>query len=603
MSAPTTDTKEQVVQGGRVGPHVMASFFDHLVKNQIITAAQAAQAALWKDQNVAEKRTMIEMIEQEFGIHRDVVRQQIAQYYAFRIIDPRDRSVRRLLPSEINKILRALPEQVMQQLLKAQLLPYDHAENQPDKIVLVTPNPSDREIHKLARALPYKKFEICYLKESDWTEYWRVLTSEREKPAPEKVVSPPAESTETEFENVMDREIGRTQLNSLLENIFADALRNRATEIHFMPLGPRRTDVLFRLDGHLCLWVSMEDVRCEAVPTALKMLSNNMDRYERMAAQQGMIFKLVEKMPLRMSVSSIPITSGDPGLRSESVVLHLIRETESVPSLRNIGLDAYSAEVLSAALTGRRGVILFTGFDHYALRTAIAASLKSIVKPALNIMTIEERVSYLVDGVRQIKLNPRLTASDAVRAIESHDPDVIVLGEIDGPETAAVALRLANIGQLVFCSIHARDAVTSLARLLRIVGNGLVLGDAVSAVVAQQTVRTLCSRCKQQLQPASLPLTIAHLRLREGESVPSKVHRAVGCIDCHGGYLGQEMLYEAFPITPGIRDILAGSNGCLNSDAVMKSAILDGMIPIRDKALDLVDKGQTTVEQLLHFAV
>ena len=124
MSAPTMDTKEPVAQGGRVGPHVMASFFDHLVKNQIITAAQAAQAALWKDQNVAEKRTMVEMIEQEFGINRDVVRQQIAQYYAFRIIDPRDRSVRRLLPSEINKILRALPEHVMQQLLKAQLLPY-----------------------------------------------------------------------------------------------------------------------------------------------------------------------------------------------------------------------------------------------------------------------------------------------------------------------------------------------------------------------------------------------------------------------------------------------------------------------------------------------
>ena len=312
----------------------------------------------------------------------------------------------------------------------------------------------------------------------------------------------------------MDREIGRTQLNSLLENIFADALRNRATEIHFMPLGPRRTDVLFRLDGHLSLWVSMEDVRCEAVPTALKMLTGNMDRYERMAAQQGMIFRMVEKMPLRMSVSSIPIASGDPGLRHESVVLHLIRETESVPSLRNIGLDAHSADVLNAALTGRRGIILFAGFDHYALRTTIAASLRSIVKPALNIMTIEERLSYLVDGVRQIKLNPRLSANDAVRAIDAHDPDVVFLGEIDGPEIAAVALRLANIGQLVFCSIHARDAVTSLARLLRIVGDGLILGDALSAVVAQQTVRTLCPRCKQQLQPPSLPLAIAHLRLR-----------------------------------------------------------------------------------------
>ncbi len=468
MSVPATETREQETQGGPQAPQMLASFLEHLVKNQVLTIGQAAKAAQWKNENAADKRSMPELLEQEFGINRDVVRQQIAQYYAFRVIDPRDRSTRRLLASDINRILRSLPESVAQQLLKAQLLPYDLAESQPDKIVLVTPNPSDREIHKLARALPFKKFEICYLKQSDWNEYWRLLTADREKPASEKVVATVTENTETDFEGVMDREIARTLLHSKLDNIFADALRNGATEIHFVPQGVRKTDVLFRLEGHLSLWVGMEDVRCEAVATALKASGINLDRYERLTVQQGLIHGVVEKRPLRLSVSTIPVLSRDPGLRHESVVLHVMQETESVPSLNSIGLDPHSAGVLDVALGRGRGLVLFAGFNQSALRLTIAASLKTIVKPTLNIVTVEESVEFLVDGVRQIKLNPRLTASDAIRAIGAQDPDVVVLGDIDDPTVGPVALKMANIGQLVFSSIHTRTGVTALARLFRV---------------------------------------------------------------------------------------------------------------------------------------
>ena len=173
--------------------------------------------------------------------------------------------------------------------------------------------------------MPFKKFEICYLKQSDWNEYKRMLTSEREKPAPEKVVSQVTENSESDFEGVMDREIVRTLLHSKLDNIFADALRNRATEIHFVPQGARKTDVLFRLEGHLSLWVTMEDVRCEAVATALKASGINLDRYERLAVQQGLIHGIVEKRQLQLRVSTIPILSRDPGLRHESVVLHVMQ--------------------------------------------------------------------------------------------------------------------------------------------------------------------------------------------------------------------------------------------------------------------------------------
>jgi type IV pilus assembly protein PilB len=603
MSVPTMETKEQETQGGPQAPQMLASFLEHLVKNQVLTLGQAGKAAQWKQDNASDKRTMAELLEQEFGINRDVVRQQIAQYYAFRVIDPRDRSTRRLLFSDINRMLRSLPDSVTQQLLKAQLLPYDLAENQPDKIVLVSPNPSDREIHKLARALPFKKFEICYLKEGDWNEYWRLLTAEREKPALEKVVAAVTESSESDFEGVMDREIVRTQLNSKLDNIFADALRNGATEIHFVPQGARKTDVLFRLEHRLSLWVSMEDVRCEAVVTALKSSGINLDRYERLAVQQGFIHGMVEKRGLRLAVSSVPVLSRDPGLRQESVVLHVMQETEGVPSLDSIGLDPYAAEVLGVALSGGRGLVLFAGYNSSALRATIAASLKTIVKPALNIVTVEETVEFLVDGVRQIKLNPHLTLPDALRAIAAHDPDVVVLGDIDDLAVASEALKMANIGQLVLSSIHTRTGVTALSRLYRVAGNGLLLGDALTAVVAQQTVRRLCPRCKQPVSQGTLPRAIAQLRLSEGESAPPAIYRAVGCIDCRGGYRGEKALFEAIPLTPELREILAESGEHLDTEMVMKAALRDGMVPLRKKALDLVGEGQTTIDQVLSFAV
>jgi type IV pilus assembly protein PilB len=597
------ETREQETQGGRTTRPALASFLEHLVKNQVITESQAILATQAKQRNPADKRSMVELLEQEFAINRDVLRQQVAQYYAFRVIDARDRSVRRLLPSDINRILKSLPETVLAQLVKAQLLPYDLAENQPDKIVLVTPNPSDREIHELARAFPYKKFEICYLKESEWLELWRVLTAEREKPAPENSTVPAADVSESDFEAVMDREIVRAQLGAQIENIFADALRNDATEIHFIPKGPRKTDVLFRLEGRLALWFSMEDVRCEAVISALKSAGMSMDRYERLAVQQGMIHKMVEKRPIRLSVSTIPVISRDPGARYESVVLHVMRENESVPSLDSLGIDPHSADVLGTALTGMRGLIVFAGFDHNALRATIAASLRAIVKPTLNIVTVEDPVEFLIDGVRQIRINARLTTGDAIRAVGVHDPDVIVLGDIDDPETASVALRMANIGQLVLCSIHARDGVTALARLFQSVENGLILGDALAAVVAQQTVRMLCPRCKQPIAPQALARAIAHLRLSPAETPPELLYRAVGCIDCRGGYRGQEILFEAISATPELRDVLAGAEGRLDTQAVVKAAVLEGMVPLKQQALRLVSTGRTTVDQLLSFAV
>ena len=183
-NAPTSGTPpaSESVRNG-TGPAqmprpFMTSFLEHLLRNQIITEEVAREAAEWKQKHEKDKRSLTDLLKEEFGLSPDVLHHQIAQFYAFRVIDINERGASRLLPAEIFKMLRALPETVRQTALRHKVLPWDIGDNQPDKLLVVTPNPTDREVTDVARAFPYKKFEICYMKERDWAEYWRQITAE-----------------------------------------------------------------------------------------------------------------------------------------------------------------------------------------------------------------------------------------------------------------------------------------------------------------------------------------------------------------------------------------------------------------------------------------
>jgi hypothetical protein len=292
----------QKTAGGGPRPF-MTSFLEHLVRNRIISEDVAMQAAEWKKHNERDKRSLIEILKEEFGLSQDVLHYQVAQFYAFRVIDINERGARRLLASDVLKILRGLPEPIRQIAMRHKVLPYDLAENQPDKIIVVTPNPADREISDVARALPYKKFEICYMKERDWAEYWRQLTLEKDQPGSSALSAgePAPEDDESDFEEVIDKDISRGQLQALIENIFADAVRVGATDIHVIPRAPRKTDICFRIDGQLALLYSIEDTRAEAVVAVIKTRTVSMDRFERMAAQEGAVQKTVDSQVVRFT--------------------------------------------------------------------------------------------------------------------------------------------------------------------------------------------------------------------------------------------------------------------------------------------------------------
>ena len=590
----TTSTGPRPVLAAARQP--LASFLDHLVKTGVVSKQQAREASEWKQQNPKDKRGLPEILEEVFAVPRDPLRQAVAQYYAFRTISLFERTVRKLLPSDVNKILHALPESTFHQLMKYKLLPYDLAESQTDKIILVTPNPADREIHELARVFPYKRFEVCYMKETEWAEYWRLLTSGKETVEP--VAVSVSDAGEGDFEAVLDREIARAKVAVQLDNILLDAVRANASEIHFVARLPRKTDVLFRLDGHLSSWHTIDEVRCEAVAAALKELTVGIDRYERQAVQQGVIQRVVENVAIRCTVSVLPVLSRDAGSRFESIVLRIFREADTLPRLDQLGLDAHTSRVLHGALTASRGLILFSGMAKSGTSMLLTASLRSMLRSTLNVVVVQERVDYIIDGARQVKLNPRLTVDDALDTIVDHDPDVVVLGDVMNPSVAQVAVRLANIGHLVLATLPSRSSAKALGWMVDATKEPFQVAEAVSAVLAQQALRVLCSRCKKEISPSLVQDQLLYLR---GAAAPPRLFRAVGCIECKAGYSGKHVVFEALAMTPALRSILLQTGRIPDDAAVEKAAIQDGMTPMLQQALELLQSQSTTVDEVLPF--
>jgi type IV pilus assembly protein PilB len=576
----------------------MTSFLEHLVRNRIISEEVAVQAAEWKKGNERDKRSLIEILKEEFGLSQDVLHYQVAQFYAFRVIDINERGARRLLPSDVLKILRALPDPIRQLAMRHKVLPYDLAENQPDKIIVVTPNPADREISDVARALPYKKFEICYMKERDWAEYWRQLTMEKDQPGSStlSLAETAEEENEEEFEEGIDRDINRGQLLALVENIFADAVRVGASDIHVIPRSPRRTDVSFRIDGQLALWYSIEDTRSEAVIAVIKTRASSLDRFERMAAQEGVFQKSVDNQIVRFSLSVLPIVSRESTGKLESAVIRVQREPDPVP-LDSIIAEPYTLRVLRESLSRPRGLVLFAGPIGSGKGGTIASALRTVTKPGLNLVTVEDPVETFLDGARQVKLTPKLSYEDAVRSITRHDPDIVYINDLSDATIATAALRLAIGGVQVFATITAQDSVIAVTRLIAQGVEPFLLSEGLSVVVTQRRLRKLCERCKEPLTRVSREL-VTKLGFTEEEASATKFYRATGCINCTGGFKGRLLLHEALDITEPVQDALLWTGGRLRAGELREIGQAQGMVSLRRHGVEMLKRGVTTLGEV-----
>lgn len=369
--------------------------------------------------------------------------------------------------------------------------------------------------------------------------------------------------------------------NDFLPKIISEARALNSSDIHVESY-EQECRIRFRVDGKLAERYRFSKEKYPALVNRIKIQAH-LDIAEKRLPQDGrIIFKQDnEKTDIRVSVM--------PTLYGEKVVLRLLNNNMDNIRLDKLGFAPEQLNHYQTAIQKPHGIILISGPTGSGKTTTLYASLKFLNKENVNIMTVEDPIEYTLDGINQVQVKDDIGFSfaAALRTFLRQDPDIIMLGEIRDKESAQMATRAALTGHLVFSTLHTNSAYGTISRLLDMDIPPYLVSSTLSLSMAQRLVRLLCPHCKQEEE-------FSDVLLPGTNKLNIKTHyRAVGCEQCYfTGYMGRKAIYELIPVTNEIAEKIKHNNLSV-TDLKFRS--------LKDSALELATKGQTSLEEILSY--
>jgi type IV pilus assembly protein PilB len=373
----------------------------------------------------------------------------------------------------------------------------------------------------------------------------------------------------------------------LVNNLILNAVRDKASDIHFEPQ-EKNLLVRYRIDGDLKTVMAPPKQLHAAIVARIKILSN-LDIAERRLPQDGRMVVKIRAREIDVRVSILPAVHG------EAAVLRILDKDAFEKSASNLGFNPHHFEIFKSHIIKPYGMVVVTGPTGSGKSTTLYSAIQHIKSATRNIVTVEDPVEFLIDGVRQVHINAGigLTFGAVLRSILRQDPDIILIGEIRDRETADTAIKMALTGHLVFSTLHTNDAVSSISRFIDIGIPPLLLSSSLNLVIAQRLVRRICPHCKVEYQPDPELLEQLNLTIKP---MP-KFYRGQGCVACHGsGYLGRTGLFEMLNVTKAIRTLILRNAPAIE---ILETALREGMITVRRAGIEKVLAGETTIEQVI----
>ncbi|MDB2688812.1 type II secretion system ATPase GspE [Luminiphilus sp.] len=337
----------------------------------------------------------------------------------------------------------------------------------------------------------------------------------------------------------------------LINAILSQAVKEKASDIHIETFEERLT-VRYRVDGVLTEILSPKRMLAPLLVSRLKVMAK-LDIAEKRVPQDGRISVRIAGHGIDIRMSTIPSAYG------ERVVLRLLDKQAGQLNLSELRMNEQVDSAYRNALASPHGIILVTGPTGSGKTTTLYAGLSSINESSRNILTIEDPVEYMLPGVGQTQVNPKvdMTFARGLRAILRQDPDIVMVGEVRDLETAEIAVQASLTGHLVLSTLHTNTAIGAVTRLQDMGVEPFLLSSSLLAVMAQRLVRLLCLKCREPYRPTDIECE--RLGITDSQI---QLYRGVGCEHCNfTGYRGRTGIYELVEIGDALREAIHTGEG------------------------------------------
>jgi len=386
---------------------------------------------------------------------------------------------------------------------------------------------------------------------------------------------------------------GEDRVIQMVDQLIRSAIEEGASDVHLEPMA-NKLRVRYRIDGVL---VHKQDFPRDYTPriiSRIKILADA-DVAERRKHQDGRIFVKTEKQEIDIRASFYATVFG------ENVVLRILNKA-SLIGLQELGfapniLRLYSEDVLAAP----SGITLVTGPTGSGKTTTLYSSIDHCNDPTVKIITCEDPVEYVIDGISQCSINEKigLGFNETLKSIVRQDPDIIVIGEIRDRFSADIAVQSALTGHKVFATFHTEDSVGALVRLINMEIETSLIASTIGAVLAQRLVRKVCSSCRVTYSPEDRVLR--RFRLNRAELNNFTLWRGKGCSACNfTGYRGRIGIYELLVPNVDIRDAILQKRTM--QEIRQKSLESCNLCTMQEDGMVKALRGDTTLDEVLENA-
>lgn len=384
---------------------------------------------------------------------------------------------------------------------------------------------------------------------------------------------------------------------TIVDSIIDNAVALNASDIHFEPL-LKEMLIRYRVDGVLHEILSLNKAIEPILVARVKVLSDLQIDEHRVPQDGRFRFEVEAGAVVDVRVNVMPVMHG------EKVEMRLLKSSARPFTLEELGFSRKASALVLDEIKKPHGMILVTGPTGHGKTTTLYAILHLLNTPDVNITTVEDPIEYEVERINQTQVNVKagVTFANGLRALLRQNPDIIMIGEIRDNETVEIAVHAALTGHLLLSSLHTNDAPSALPRLLDMGAPAFLLSSTVNLIIAQRLVRKICASCVE-----SYPITPEMKRLVEAQialigdgtsrPAPQILFRGKGCKVCGGsGFSGQIGIYELLQASDAIRDLLTKEASVAQ---IRAQAIKEGMVTMFEDGMDKVERGVTTIEEIV----